>query len=76
MIQKLFPFSNRATDLTGLIISIAIYIVVSAIFSFLAWLLDKIPVIGWALDVVSWLIGLYAFIGIIVSVLIFLKVIK
>lgn len=76
MIQKLFPFSTRSTDLVGLIISIAIYIVVPAIIGWLTSLLSGIPVIGWALGVISGLIGLYALIGIVVSVLIFLKVIK
>ncbi|MBQ4313224.1 MAG: hypothetical protein IJC18_03335 [Clostridia bacterium] len=76
MIKKLFPTSTRATDLTGLIVSLLIYIVLPAIVHLVANLLGGIPLIGWILGIIAGVIDLYCLIGIVVSLLIFFKVIK
>ena len=38
--------------------------------------LVKLPLVGWLFAIVGGLVGLYAFIGIIVTILVFLKVVK
>ena len=74
---KYFPISARAKkDVVGLIVSILIYLVVSAVLGFVFSLLSDIPLIGWIIGIVGGLVGLYCFIGIVVSILVFLKVIK
>ncbi|MBE6754241.1 MAG: hypothetical protein E7559_07835 [Ruminococcaceae bacterium] len=76
LVKKFFPVSTRSSELVGLIISLVIYIVLPTVFGWVVSLLSGIPLIGWLLGVIAGLIGLYCFIGIIISVLIFFKVIK
>ena len=84
-LKKLFPLSFKfSKDVANLIIGIIVYLVVGAIVAgliVLATLLTSwIPVVGklvgWALGVVSSLIGIYVLAGIIILVLAFAKVIK
>ncbi len=84
-LKKLFPLSFKRVDEIGnLILGILIYLVVGIIAGALIWLstalVGWIPVvgaiIGWALGVVSSLIGLYVLAGIVIQVLVFAKVIK
>lgn len=74
---KYFPISARAKkDVVGLIVSILLYIVVSAVLGFVFSLLSAIPLVGWIIGIIGSLVGLYCFIGIVVSILVFLKVVK
>ena len=74
---KFFPISARAKkDVVGLIVSILLYIVVSAVLGFVFSLLSAIPLVGWIIGIIGSLVGLYCFIGIVVSILVFLKVVK
>ncbi len=84
-LKKLFPLSFKRVDEIGnLILGILIYLVVGIIAGALIWLstalVGWIPfvgaIIGWALGVVSSLIGLYVLAGIVIQVLVFAKVIK
>lgn len=73
MIKKYFPISTRANDITGLIISIIIYLLAPVVLGIVASLLGGIPVIGWLVGIVMTLIDIYCFVGIVLAVLIFLK---
>ena len=74
---KYFPLSARAKkDVVGLIVSILLYIVVSAVLGFVFSLLSAIPLVGWIIGIIGSLVGLYCFIGIVVSILVVLKVVK
>lgn len=74
---KYFPLSARAKkDVVGLIVSILLYIVVSAVLGFVFSLLSAIPLVGWIIGIIGSLVGLYCFVGIVVSILVFLKVVK
>ena len=74
---KYFPLSARAKrDVVGLIVSIPLYIVVSAVLGVVFSLLSAIPLVGWIIGIIGSLVGLYCFIGIVVSILVFLKVVK
>lgn len=75
-LKKFFPFSWRATDVSGLIISLIIYLVGGAVATFLIGLLSGIPIIGIIFSLICGLIDLYALIGIVLAVLVFAKVIK
>jgi len=46
MLLNYFPWSRKAKDVTGLIISIIIYLVLSVILGAAFGLLSKIPVLG------------------------------
>ena len=84
-LKKIFPLSFKRVDEIGnLILGIIIYLVVGIIAGALIWLstalVGWIPVvgaiIGWALGVVSSLIGVYVLVGIVIQILVFAKVIK
>lgn len=72
LIKKIFPFSFKATDVVGLVISIVIYVIAPTILG----LLGKIPLIGFIFGILAWASGIYCTIGIVLSILYFVKVIK
>lgn len=72
LIKKIFPFSFKAADVVGLIISIVIYVVAPTVLG----ILGNIPLIGFVFDILAWAAGIYCTIGIVLSILYFVKVIK
>lgn len=76
IVKKIFPVSLRAKDVVGLIVSIIIYLILPVVFGLLNQLLSGVPVIGLLLGIIMWGINAYCFIGIILAVLFFCKVIK
>ena len=84
-LKKYFPLSFKRTDtVANLIVGILIYVVaeiiIGAIIALAGLLGGWIPVIGailgWALGLVSGLVGIYVFAGIVIQILVFAKVIK
>lgn len=76
MTDKLFPISMRARDIVGLVVSILVYLVIGgAVTTVLGWL-SGLLLIGWIFRVVSGIVDLYCLCGIIVSVLVYLKIVK
>ena len=75
-LKKLFPLSFREPTTNNLVVTIIIYVVASFVVGLVLGLLAKIPLIGWLFSLVSSLFGLYCFIGLVLVVLFFLKVIK
>ena len=84
-LKQIFPLSFKRTDtVANLIIGILIYLVIGALAGALialstlltGWIPVVGGIIGWALGIVSSLIGLYVLAGIIIQILVFCKVIK
>lgn len=76
MTDKLFPVSMRARDVVGLVVSILVYLIIGgAVTTVLGWL-SHLLLIGWIFWVVSGIVGLYCFCGIIVAVLVYLKIVR
>ena len=76
-LKKLFPLSfGEKKGIVALIINILIHIVGDAIAGLIIGLLSKLPLIGWAFGLVGGLIALYFTVGIILSILNFLKILK
>lgn len=75
-IKKLFPQAMQANDLKGLLIAILIYAVVNFVGGFVLGLLDGIPLVGFVFGLVGWVLGIYCAVGIIVSILVFFKIVK
>ncbi|MEG2053476.1 MAG: hypothetical protein RR052_00900 [Oscillospiraceae bacterium] len=75
-LKKLFPLSFRAIDSKNLLISVLIYIVVPAVIKFVFSLLTWIPILGMILNIISWIIGLYCVVGIVLAILAYAKVMK
>ena len=75
-IKKLFPQTRQANDLKGLLIAILIYAIVNLVGGFVLGLLDGIPLVGFVFGLVGWVLGIYCAVGIIVSILVFFKIVK
>ena len=73
---KYFPISARAKTLGGLLVSILIYIVVSFLIGLGLKVLSILPLIDILLGIIGWVVELYIAVGVVVSILVFFKVIK
>ena len=72
-LKKYFPLSFGINTLKDLIIKILIFIVVDAICGVVIGLLAKIPVLGIIFGLLGSLVGLYALVGVVLSILVFVK---
>lgn len=75
-LKKIFPLSFKEPTTNNLVVTIIVYIVVSFVVGLVLGLLAKIPLIGWIFSIVSSIVGLYCFIGLVLVILYFFKVIK
>lgn len=76
LLKKVYPNAFKATELKDLIIALVIYVLIDVVCGFVIGLLAKIPLIGILFSILGSVIGLYALVGIILSVLVFVKVLK
>ena len=76
LLKKYFPFAFKATELTPFIISLVIYVLIDVVCGVVIGLLAKLPIIGIVFSLLGAVIGLYALVGIVLSILVFLKVVK
>ena len=76
MVKSLFPQAMQARDVKGLVITILVYAIVAFVAGLIFGLLDNIPLLGFVFGLVGWVIGVYCAVGIIVSLLVFLNVVK
>lgn len=84
MLAKLFPFSYKSTSVGSLILYIVLYlllgVILSAVSGLVVSIVGPIPLVGalvkWVLSIVAAVIDLYSLIGIILSVLVFFKIVK
>lgn len=84
-LKNLFPLSWKYTKsvgnlIVGVIVHLVAEVVVGALIALASMLTGWIPVvgalIGWVLGIISSLLGIYIFVGIVLMILVFLKVIK
>ena len=75
-LKKIFPHAMQARSVKGLVIAILIYAVVSFVAGSIHGLIGGIPLIGLVVGVVGWVLGVYCTVGIIISVLVFLNIVK
>ena len=75
-LKKYFPFVFAATDVAGLVKAIIIYLVIDIVCGFVIGLLAKLPLIGIVFGLIGSLVGLYALAGIVLSILVFVKILK
>ncbi len=77
MLKKIFPISFSFADtLVNLVVGILVYVVGSAAVSVVLGLLAKIPLLGIVFSIINWIVGVYAFVGLVLLVLVYLKVVK
>jgi len=75
-VKKIFPLSFFVTDLKTFIISLVIYILAEAVCGCVIGFLAAIPILGIIFSILGSIVGLYALAGIVLSILVFLKVIQ
>ena len=73
---KYFPISARAKTLGGLLVSILIYIVVGFLIGLGLKILAILPLIDILLSIIGWIVELYIAVGVVISILVFLKIVK
>ncbi len=77
LLKKIFPLSFRKKEgVAGLIINILIHLVADIICGFVIGILAKIPVVGILVGLVGGLVGLYFFVGIVLAILDYFKILK
>ena len=75
-LKKFFPNAFKAIELKDFIIALLVYVVIDIVCGFVIGLLAGIPIIGVIFSLIGSLVGLYAFVGIVLSILVFVKVLK
>lgn len=76
ILKKLFPLSFISKDLKPFIISLVIYVVAEAVCGCVIGFLAAIPILGIIFSILGSLLGLYALGGIVLSILVFLKIVQ
>lgn len=76
ILKKFFPVAFKATEVKAFIISLIIYVLIDIVCGFVIGLLAKIPVLGIIFSLLGSLVGLYALVGVVLSILVFVKVVK
>lgn len=76
MLKKYFPLSFSRSGLVGLIVTILIYLVAGAVITWVISLFSGVAVIGLIARILSWIIDVYCFAGIIIALLAFFGMLK
>lgn len=76
MIKSFFPQAMQAHDVKGLVIAILIYAIANFVVGFVLGLLNNLPLVGFVFGIIGWAVSIYCAVGIIVSILVFLKIVK
>ena len=76
MVKKFFPNAFKAKELSSFIVALVIYVLIDVVCGFVIGLLAKIPVLGIIFSLLGSIVGLYALGGIVLSILVFVKVLK
>lgn len=76
MLKKLFPHAFKATQLKSFIVTLIVYFLIDVVCGFVIGLLASLPLIGIVFSLLGSVVGLYALVGVILSILVFIKVLK
>ena len=75
-LKPYFPQAFGANSIKSLVIAVLIYAVVAWVAGIVISLLSWIPIVSFILGVLGWVIDIYCVVGIILSILVFLKIVK
>ena len=77
ILKQLFPLSfAKKEDVTGLVVNLIIYLVVGLVASLAIAILSHTPLVGFLIGMLGGLVDLYVLVGIVLSVLDFLDMLK
>ncbi len=75
-LKKYLPHAFKAKQTNDFIVSLIIYAAIAIVGGAIIGLLAKLPIIGLIFSIVGAIVDLYALVGIVLSILVFVKVIK
>lgn len=75
-LKKLFPYAFKSTDTVKFITALIIYALIDIVCGLVIGLLSKLPLVGFIFGLLGGIVGIYATVGVILSILVFVKVIK
>ncbi len=75
-LNKVFPFSFKCTEKDAFIKALVIYIVAGVVGGIIIGLLSRIPFVGVLFGLMGYLAEVYVTAGIVLSILVFTKVLK
>ena len=75
-LKKYLPHVFKAKQTNDFIVSLIIYAAIAIVGGAIIGLLAKLPIIGLIFSIVGAIVDLYALVGIVLSILVFVKVIK
>ena len=75
-LKKFFPSAFKANDLKAFIIALVISVLIDVVCGFVIGLLAAIPLSGIIFSILGAAVGVYALIGIVLSILVFVKVLN
>lgn len=73
MLHDVLNKFNTVKTVKDLVISLLIFLIAPTVVAFVANLLGGIPIVGLIAGIISWLFGILCFIGLILSILGFVK---
>lgn len=74
--KKVFPHAFKVTEVASFVVTLIIYALVAIVGGSVIGPLAKLPIIGIIFTLVGSLVSLYALVGIVLSILVFVKVLK
>ena len=75
-LKPYFPHAFKANSVKALIIGLLVYAVIVLVVDVVQFFLGWIPIVGWLLGIIAWLINIYAVVGVILAILVYLKVVQ
>ena len=75
-LKKIYPSAFKAKAFGNLLVAIVIYVLIDFVCGLVIGFLSNIPLLGMILSIVGSVVGIYALVGIILSILVFIKVLK
>lgn len=76
LLKKIYPHAFRANELKDFIVALVVYLLIDVVCGLVIGFLAKIPLIGILFSILGSVVGLFALVGVILSILVFVKVIK
>lgn len=76
ILQRFFPNAFKAADLGSFIVALIVYAIIGIVGGFVIGIVSIIPIIGLLGGLLGGLLELYTLVGVILSILVFLKVLR
>jgi len=76
LLKKIYPDAFRSHEQNPFIVALVIYGLIGLVSGVIFGLLAKLPLVGVIFSAIGTLVGVYALVGVILTILVFVKAIK